>query len=113
MDLSKKTKISQAEFVRKISKNSIYTQKAIKNILDVMQDTLIDTLAESDGNKELIVKISNDLQIGVKYSPPAKKYNIKKEEYYYSKENIKPFATFLKNFKLGVNKNITESGEEE
>lgn len=103
----------QNDLVTEVSKRSRYTKKAIREILNCMDDVLLDIISQADEHTDVVVKISKRIKAGGTYSKGTNKYSPLTETMYQTKPRIKPMIRFLKDCTHKVNEMEYEEETEE
>lgn len=90
--------ILQKDFVKALSDKSGYTQVAVKEILDSLDDTILELTKEATEDMRSRVNITHGIHVGIKYYKPKKIINFEKEEVLVE-GSYKPYIHFGKEFK--------------
>lgn len=97
--------VTREDLVRRLSEESGYFQKDVRQVLKSLDKVVLDCFAEVDDDEEVVIQLVEGLKTGIKIVPRRERVNPKNGESIVCKETAKPFARWSTLFRQKIQQN--------
>lgn len=94
--------ISREDLITRLSENSGYYKKDIKNLLQSLDEVVIDCFSDVTDDEEIIVQLIKGIRCGVKIIPERQRKDPRSQDDIICPPCCKPFARFSDDFKKNI-----------